>query len=220
VQKKTIILVAAVLAGGLVVVALAYSSSNMAQLSVMDTNDLQAASAVQFCESKEQALAQAGNKVQVKVPSYLPTGYNLICADGTEDVVLLFYGDSKPIEAGKANRDDLIKNGAILVGTKLFNNETDSAYYVKDRKAEIEHLFDGNPQLKTRLTEINGNLAAVREMCKDCGQSILTYQNGTSIQTGGFPLPSVITYYDGDQMYRIEAYKPSQELEKIANSLT
>lgn len=207
------------LVAGAIVIAAVYSG-NLALWTDGETSDLNFVGAEQFCQSREEALAKTEGKMQVKEPTYIPEDYMLVCADGSPEVLLLFYGDGRILEREKANRNDLIDNGAILIATKRFDAETDDAYGIKDRDSEIRQMFDGpNKQLETRLTEINGNLAAVREMCQDCGQSFITQEDGKTVQMGTYALPSIIAFYDGDQMYRLEAYQPSEELEKIANSL-
>lgn len=177
--------------------------------------DSQNAGAQQFCQTRDEAVAKTEGKIQVKEPSYLPNGYNFQCADGSTDSLLLFYGDGRSIDMEKANRNDLIANGSILIATRRADPQ------VTDRDYEIKHMFDNktNPDQKTRLTDINGNLAAVREQCTDCGKGFITYENGTTVQTGSFGLPSDIIYYDGGQQYLIEANMPSEVLEKIAISI-
>lgn len=178
------------------------------------------AEAEQLCQNIVEAIANTEGKMEAKEPMYLPNGFRMICADGAPEVLLLFYGKGDPIEKEKANRVELVENGAIFVGAKRFDPETDDAYYTKDRKAEIKKTFDGvDPKVETYLTEINGNLAAVRESCEDCGKSFITYENGTTVQVGTFSMPSVVVFYDGDQQYRIEGYVPAAELEKVAQSL-
>lgn len=205
-----------------IAIAAIFATNNLAQqINKGSGTDLQTAGAEQFCQTKEEAQAIAGDKIQVKEPTYLPAGYKPICADGSPDTVLLFYGDGRALAGEKANRNVLLENGAVLIATKRFDKETDQAFLTRDKKAEIEHMFTGvNPDIKSRLTKINENIAAVREQCQDCGKSFITYQNGTSIQTGTYGLSSIIVFYDWDQQYWIEAYRPSQELERIANSLT
>jgi hypothetical protein len=178
------------------------------------------AEAEELCQTVEQAAARTEGKMEVKAPGYLPEGYRPICADGSPDVLLLFYGTGEPLDREQVNRVELVDSGAILVASKRFGSESDDAYYEKDRRAEIERMFNGeNPDVKTGLTVINGNLAAVREECKGCGKSFVTHEDGTTVQVGTFSLPSAIVYYDGDQQYRIEGYVPLAELEKIAQSL-
>jgi hypothetical protein len=169
-QKKITTILMATLVAGVIAIGAVYASNNLTeqQSGKSATGDnLQTAGAEQFCQTREQALAKTDGKLQVKEPTYLPAGYKFACADVIPDdspeMALMFYGNGTPLEKEKANRNDLIANGAILVATKHADPE------VTDRKSEIEHSFnDGiNPALKTRLIEINGNIAAVREQCQD-----------------------------------------------------
>ncbi|AIF83249.1 hypothetical protein NTE_01176 [Candidatus Nitrososphaera evergladensis SR1] len=218
-QKKTTTIVMAALIACVVAIGAIYASNNLALQpngtgSKAVGSDFQTVSAEQFCQTREEALAKTEGKIQVKEPTYLPAEYKFVCGDGSPDVVLMFYGGGRPLEKSQLNRNGLIESGAVLVATK--HAEPD----IPDRKAEIEASFQGvNPDLKTRITEINGNVAAVREQCQDCGKGFLTYENGTTVQTGSFGLTSIIVFYDGNQKYLLEAYMPSDELEKIAKSL-
>lgn len=127
----------------------------------------------------------------------------------------MFYGDDRPLEPQDYNRNGLIENGAILVGTRFANPQ------IIDKNAYIESMAAdaANPDIKNRLTEINGNIAAVRDQCQECGKGVITWENGTTLQTGTFSIPTVIMFFDGNQEYRLEAYMPSEELEKVAKSL-
>lgn len=173
-----------------------------------------------LCQSKEDAMALTQGKLAMKEPTSLPEGYQFLCADGNPEYVILYYGPSDAVK-GEPSRNELISNGAIFVGAKRFDKEADEVYDVRDRKSDIENAFSKlDPKIQTRLTEINGNLAAVREMCEDCGKGVVTYEDGTTEETSTFPIPTVIEFYDGDVKYRLEAYLPSAELEKVAQSLS
>lgn len=169
----------------------------------------------QICLPKELALTKAQDGLQVKEPKYLPQGYRFVCSDVTPGYVLMFYGDDRPLEPQDYNRNGLIENGAILVGTRFANPQ------IIDKNAYIESMAAdaANPDIKNRLTEINGNIAAVRDQCQECGKGVITWENGTTLQTGTFSIPTVIMFFDGNQEYRLEAYMPSEELEKVAKSL-
>ncbi|WP_415282912.1 hypothetical protein [Candidatus Nitrososphaera sp. FF02] len=176
--------------------------------------------AEELCQTRDEAMANTQGKMDVKEPTYLPEGYHTLCADGTPEIVLLFYGQADSANKEEANRVQLIEDGAILVAAKRYDAETDDAYNTRDREAEIRRAFEGvDPKVETRLTEINGNLAAVREMCEDCSKSFVTQEDGSTEQMGTSSMPSVIEFYDGDMKYRIEAYLLSAELEKVAQSL-
>lgn len=172
-----------------------------------------------LCTSKDEAMAVTQGKLAMKEPTYLPEGYQFLCADGNPEYVLLYYGPPDAVK-GEPSRNELISNGAILVGGKRFDREADEVYDIRDRQSDIENAFAGlDPKIQTRLTEINGNLAAVREMCEDCGKGVITQEDGSTEQTSTFAIPTVIEFYDGDVKYRLEAYLPSEELEKVALSL-
>lgn len=172
-----------------------------------------------LCTNKDEAMEVTQGKLAMKEPTYIPVGYQFLCADGNPEYVLLYYGPPDAIK-GEPSRNELIDNGAILVGGKRFDREADEAYDVRDRKSDIENAFTGvDPKIETRLTEINGNLAAVREMCEDCGKGTVTYEDGRTEETGTFAIPTIIEFYDGDVKYRLEAHLPSVELEKVAESL-
>lgn len=172
-----------------------------------------------LCQSKDEAMEVTRGKLAMKEPTYLPAGYQFLCADGNPEYVILYFGPSDAVK-GEPTRNELISNGAILVGAKRFDREADEVYDIRDRKSDIENAFAGlDPRIETRLTEISGNLAAVREMCEDCGKGVVTYEDGHSEETSTFPIPTVIEFYDGDVKYRLEAYLPSNELEMVAQSL-
>src|SRR5690606_9185147 len=160
-------------------------------------------------------------KLTMKEPTYLPEGYQFLCAEGTLTYVILYYGSPEVLSnVDLPTRNELIGNGAIFVGAQRADPEADDAYYLRDRKSAIENYFkDQGTAVETRLTEINGNLAAVREMCDNCGQGFITHEDGRTEQVGSFPLQTVITFYDEDVLYRLEAFMPSTELEKVAQSL-
>lgn len=174
-----------------------------------------------YCQTKEEATAVTEGKLATKEPTYLPEGYQFLCADGNPTFVLLYYGSPELLsDVNVPTRNELIDNGARLVGAKRADPEADETYYLIDRKTAIENYFKDQGQgIETRVTEINGNLAAVREMCEDCGQGFITNGDGQTEQVGSFPLQTVITFYDGDVLYRLEAFMPSMELEKVAQSL-
>lgn len=208
-NKKSKISIAALAAA--VIASGAFYSAYLAQ---------SGAEAEQLCQTRDEAMANTQGKMDVKEPTYLPEGYHILCADGTPEIVLLFYGQADSVNKEEANRVQLIEDGAILVAAKRYDAETDDAYNTRDREAEIRRAFEGvDPKVETRLTEVNGNLAAVREMCEDCGKSFITYEDGSTEQVGTSSMPSVIEFYNGDMKYRIEAYLPSSELEKVAQSL-
>ena len=174
-----------------------------------------------YCQTKEEAMAVPQGKLAMKEPTYLPEGYQFLCAEGTSHYVILYYGSSEVLSnVDLPTRNELIDNGAIFIAAVRADPEADDAYYLIDRKSAIEKYFnDQGTAIETRITEINGNLAAVREMCEDCGQGFITYEDGQTEQTSSFPVPAVIVFYDEDVRYRLEAFMPSTELEKVARSL-
>jgi hypothetical protein len=161
----------------------------------------------------------ANSNLTIKHPTFLPTGYSLECAwaDNSSFALLLW---NHSITSPRELQDDLLAKGTISIEGNLFNAHRDPAYYIKNRTAEITSTVkDWQPQYhSSRLTKIEGHLAAVREQCDNCGIALARLSDGSLI-TRNFPTPTWIIYYDGDILYRIIGNFPSTTLERIGDSL-
>jgi hypothetical protein len=203
---------------GAIIALLIVSSIFFGSFSMMNTPDgsAHAAQAEQTCPSLAESLT--ATTVYPKQPTNLPNGYKLACTHTDATHVQLVYWD-KPVQSPDLSDEKLVSQGAIVVKVSLMNNQTDPAYRIKDRSAELNSIYkEFGPQLHPRLTKIMNNLAVVREQCNSCGIAEAIFPDGRHI-VKNFPMPTMIIFYDGDLLYILQGNFPSSGLEAIANSM-
>ena len=154
----------------------------------------------------------------VKVPSYLPSGYQFIGAQASPIDGRLLYWNKTTAEHDFAGTRQMAE-GAIVISYLFTDEKLIPADQTENRTATMISLYNELIQdhREARLTHINGNLALVREGC-----SCLTESTAYSekLETVIYvPLTTRIMYFDENIEYSIESLLPSSILERIAQSM-
>jgi hypothetical protein len=165
----------------------------------------------------------------LKLPTYLPKGYEFECGSGRNfDLNLLYKNNITPQDKSSGISLDLkqIQNGAIsimiidekdMLGKKNFEAEHGNITQIEVDM--IQHANEKNPSINLQLVKFNGNIGWANDGCNGCGKQIANFSNNT-IADNTFPVPSRIQFYDENGIiYFVQADLPLDELMLVAESI-
>ncbi|GEM_PF-3553451 len=191
--------IAGLISGIALIVLLSISQTHFASELIIDS-PIPTTLKQQICPSL--TVARLETPLQIKQPSWLPDGYSLKCANADRLGYSLLYWNQSSISIVGWQNNKMVSKGAIAISALLDNPSTDPAYYIKNRTAELESIYkELKPTFQTRITNISGHLAVIREQSLEL-------------------VPTMILFYDGDLLYSISGYHPSAVLERVADSLS
>ncbi len=154
----------------------------------------------------------------VKVPSYLPLGYQFIDAQASPIDARLLYWNKATTEHDFASTRQMAE-GAIVISYLLTDEKSSPANQTENKTKAMISLYNELIQdhREARLTHINGNLALVREGC-GCLTESTAYSEKLETVTY-VPLTTRIMYFDGNVECEIESLLSSSILEQVAQSM-
>ena len=159
-----------------------------------------------------------GIKHDLRLPIYLPEGYEYKCGIAQDAEANLLYWDEQ-IDRGSYQFDAIssvsTERGSIFFRVADAPEITNSTKAVMD---DYENILKNNPGLKPQLVDINGKLAWAHEAVPDGGKQTAQFPDGQVI-TNTFDMPARLRIYDDGQIIRFEGFVPLDELIKMAKSL-
>jgi hypothetical protein len=159
-----------------------------------------------------------GIKQNLKLPAYLPEGYEYKCGIAQEAEANLLYWN-QPVDKSSYQFSTMnsvsTERGSILFRVADAPEITDSTKAVMD---DYDNILKNNPALKPQLVDINGKKAWAHEAVSGSGKQTAEFPEGQVI-TNTFDMPARLRIYDSGQIVRFEGFVPLDELVRIARSL-
>lgn len=159
-----------------------------------------------------------GIKRDLKLPSYLPQGYEYKCGIAQEaEANLLYWNQSVDKSSYQLDTISSVSNerGSIFFRVADYPEITNSTKAVMD---DYNNILTNNPALKPQLIDINGKLAWGHEAVPNGGKQAAEFSDGKVI-TNTYDMPARLRIYDNGQLIRFEGFVPLEELVKMARSL-
>lgn len=159
-----------------------------------------------------------GIKPDLKLPAYIPAGYEYKCGIAQDAEANLLYWN-QPLDRASYQFDTInsmsTERGSIFFRVADAQEITNSTKAVMD---DYENILKNNPSLKPQLLDINGKTAWGHEAVPGGGKQTATFPDGQVI-TNTFDMPARLRIYDHGQIIRFEGFVPLDELVKMAKSL-
>lgn len=159
-----------------------------------------------------------GIKQDLRLPAYLPQGYEYKCGVAEEAEANLLYWN-KPIDRNSYQFDTI--NSVSTEKGSIFFRVADAPEITNSTKAvmdDYENIMKNNPGLKPQLIYINSKLAWAHEAVQNGGKQTAELPDGQVI-TNTFDVPARLRIYDEGQIIRFEGFVSLEELVKMAESL-